>query len=136
MTHNELITTWFEQIWNKSDETVLHQILCDPFQFHLPGNNTLTLSLEDYQKELLAWHKRFQGADFKIQQTLSEGYQCVARYTCEATYHGGWINVPGNGQSVSMTGMLWFQVKDEKISDLWLEDSDFDLYQQLTGKLE
>lgn len=133
---NEWVVRWFRDVWSHADGGLLAEYACDPFDFHLPGGRTLTLSHQEYLNFITIWCQRFKDVNFTIKDVVNDGEKTVALYHCTATYNGGWARIPARKQHVTMTGMVFFKRTDGKITDCWLEDSSFDLYQQLTRYLE
>ncbi|PSW06020.1 ester cyclase [Photobacterium lipolyticum] len=136
MNENDRVSYWFHEVLAKANGNVLAECATDPFNFHLSGGRCLALSHQDYLSYLVIWNKRFKNVQFTINQIINDEQKTVAVYKCNATYHGGWLKIPGKNQKVTMTGMLLFKMKDGLMTDCWLEDSSFDLYQQLTRYLE
>ncbi|MGF1871331.1 ester cyclase [Photobacterium indicum] len=136
MNKDEWIKGWFNEVWGKGNAQLLAECATNPFNFHTSGGRSFSLTHEDYLSFVNIWQQRFNNVRFTISQVITEEHKTVALYQCEATYHGGWIKIPGKNQSVKMTGMVLFQMKDGLMTDCWLEDSSFDLYQQLTRYLE
>ncbi|GAL03396.1 hypothetical protein JCM19237_6290 [Photobacterium aphoticum] len=85
---------------------------------------------------LSIWNQRFRDAEFQLKDIIQQGEKTVVLYQCSAYYTGGWARVPKKKQRVHMTGMLYLKQEAGMISECWLEDSSFDVYQQLTQYLD
>lgn len=137
MNNQQWIYDWFNKVWAQADLSVLTQLAAEPLNFHLPGGKIYPLSHTDYLNFVSIWCQRFRDVAFRIVDVVQESHKTVVIYECEATYSGGWARIPAKKQKVHMTGMLYFvQQEDGKICDCRLEDSSFDLYQQLTRYLD
>ncbi|PSW21525.1 hypothetical protein C9I98_06280 [Photobacterium sanctipauli] len=134
--NNRWILHWFHEIWAKADATYLQQLACEPFNFHLPGGKTYRLKHDEYLNFISIWCKRFKDVDFTVLDVIEQANKTVVRYRCDAVYSGGWARIPTKRQKVMMTGMVFFLKQDGLITDCWLEDSSFDVYQQLTQYLD
>ncbi|OAN18088.1 hypothetical protein A3K86_04020 [Photobacterium jeanii] len=133
MDKQQWLEKWFNGVLARGDHTVLAECAADPFVFHLPGGRVLTISHEEYVEYLEYWHQRFKGMTFMLKQTLEVDNKLVAVYQSSATYCGGWLKIPArSNKAVTMTGMMLFILEDGVMTECWLEDSSFDLYQQLT----
>ncbi|MGF1723970.1 ester cyclase [Photobacterium nomapromontoriensis] len=130
------ILDWFNEVWVKADARQLKILAADPFQFHLPGGKTYTLSHSEYRNFLSIWSQRFRSVEFEVGEIIQSGEKTVVLYRCHATYCGGWARIPNKQQKVLITGMLYFKRQNGVITDCWMEDSSFDLYQQLTHYLD
>ncbi|MGF1681719.1 ester cyclase [Photobacterium minamisatsumaniensis] len=130
------ILHWFDDIWAKANSEYLTQLAAEPFNFHLPGGKSYNLTHTDYLNFISIWCQRFRNVDFTVLDTIQDGEKTVVRYQCDAVYSGGWARIPTKRQKVLITGIVIFQKKNGLITDCWLEDSSFDLYQQLTQYLD
>ncbi|WP_299021853.1 ester cyclase [uncultured Photobacterium sp.] len=133
---NDWVVHWFTDVWGRADGRLLAEYAADPFNFHLAGGRTLTLSHNEYLNFISIWCQRFKNVKFTVKDIVNDGDKTVALYHCSATYNGGWARIPAKKQHVGMTGMVMFKQEGGLISDCWLEDSSFDLYQQLTRYLD
>ncbi len=127
---------WFDQLWNNNDDTNIEKWVSNPFNLILGGEKVIETSHRANAEFLPVFAKRFDPFHFEVCDQIVSGNKLAVRYRCEAKYRGHWLEIQGNGEPVIMTGILWFEFKDGKMCQCWLEDSDFDLYQQLTGYLE
>ncbi|GHA42833.1 ester cyclase [Photobacterium aphoticum] len=130
------VERWFNAVWAKSNEAQLRALAAEPLQFHLPGGKSYSLSHDDYLSMLSIWNQRFRDAEFQLKDIIQQGEKTVVLYQCSAYYTGGWARVPKKKQRVHMTGMLYLKQEAGMISECWLEDSSFDVYQQLTQYLD
>ncbi|MEJ2762899.1 ester cyclase [Photobacterium sp. MCCC 1A19761] len=133
---NEWVIRWFSDIWQRADGRLLSEYAADPFSFHLPGGRVRTVSHQEYLGYLDIWGQRFRDVKFTVQDIVNEGDRTVALYHCSAIYNGGWAKIPARKQQVEMTGMVYFLRQNHLITTCRMEDSSFDLYQQLTRYLE
>ncbi|MDO6707969.1 ester cyclase [Photobacterium sp. 1_MG-2023] len=130
------IDAWFLEIWTNASSASLSANVADPFTFHLPGGRRQQISHDSYLTYLQLWRQKFKSLTFSIADVISQPPLTVVRYRCQAQYQGGWLSIPGKKQVIQMTGMIQFRHEEGQISECWLEDSSFDLYQQLTGYLK
>lgn len=71
--------------------------------------------------------------DLKIthDKVVTEGNQQAIRWTFEGTHNGEYYGIPATGKRVSITGIDVFRIIDGKITDLWLEQDNLSMMQQL-----
>ncbi|KDM91344.1 ester cyclase [Photobacterium galatheae] len=136
MTTREWVDAWFQEIWANADSDSLTRFVSDPFTFHLSGGRKHQVTHESYLSYLQLWRQKFKSVVFSISDIVCQPPLTVVRYRCQAQYQGGWLNIPGKKQVIQMTGMIQFRQEAGFITECWLEDSSFDLYQQLTGYLK
>ena len=55
----------------------------------------------------------------------------VVRLTLNATYGGGFMNIPATGQQVAMPGIIIYRIADGKIVEHWMQVDSAVLMQQL-----
>ncbi|PSU34823.1 nuclear transport factor 2 family protein [Photobacterium lutimaris] len=130
------VLQWFNDVWSNANSTRLQALATDPFHFHVPGGKSYLLSHTEYLNFITVWGQRFRDVTFRIIDTVSDDNKTVVVYQCHALYCGGWAKIPAKKQKVMMTGMAYFKHQGDKIVDCRLEDSSFDVYQQLTRRLE
>lgn len=133
---NEWVIRWFTDILQRGDGRLLSEYAADPFSFHLPGGRIQTVSHEAYLGYLEIWRQRFRDVNFMVRDIVNEGERTVAIYHCRALYNGGWAKIPARKQQVVMTGMVYFLRQGNLITECRMEDSSFDLYQQLTRYID
>ncbi|MGR5153747.1 nuclear transport factor 2 family protein [Photobacterium swingsii] len=136
MSKQAWLECWFNRILAEGNGERLAECAVDPFIFHLPGGRELSLSHEQYGEYLQFWNQRFRDMSFSLEQVIEADNKLVAVYQCSALYCGGWLKVPAKNQIVTMTGIMVFRMEGDLMAECWLEDSSFDLYQQLTRYLE
>lgn len=134
MEKKQWVQAWFQKVLVERDAQWLAQYAHDPFIFHFAGNQTYSLSHAEYLQSISIWHQRFRQWRFAVKKVLVEDNSVVAVYQSRAIYQGGWMKIPARQQAVAMSGIMVFDWKEGKISECWLEDSTFQLYQQLTAK--
>lgn len=135
--YSEFKGFWFQDLWNDGNDEQISNFVHDPFIMNLGGNKKLTMSFKDNADFIPVFQSRFDPFNFTIEDSMEQGSKLCVRYLCHANYQGNWLNIAGDNQKVVMTGIMWFEFSDQgKMRECWLEDSDFDLYQQLTGSLE
>ncbi|ELI6447197.1 nuclear transport factor 2 family protein [Photobacterium damselae] len=130
------IKQWFFEVLAKVNSSQLQEMATDPFIFHMAGGRKYQVTHQEYLSFLAMWHQRFKNVQFQLTHILSDDNKLMASYQCHATYHGGWLRIPGKNQAVHMTGMMLFKLEDGMMTECWMEDSNFDLYQQLTHYLD
>lgn len=80
----------------------------------------------------LRWYtSAFTEREWAVHDVISEGEKVVARYSGWATYRGGLLSIPSEGQRVLETGILILHVRDGLVQELWSEMSDLQLVMQL-----
>ncbi|KXI22042.1 nuclear transport factor 2 family protein [Photobacterium sanguinicancri] len=136
MSKQAWLECWFNSILAAGSGLRLAECAADPFIFHLPGGRELTLSHEQYSEYLKFWNQRFRDMSFTFEQVIEADNKLVVAYQSSALYCGGWLKIPAKNQAVTMTGIMIFKMEEGLMTECWLEDSSFDLYQQLTRYLE
>ena len=76
-------------------------------------------------------HLRLYREGVVVHDIISEGEKVVARNSGWATYRGGLLGIPSEGQRVLETGVLILRVEDGLVQEVWSEMSDLQLVTQL-----
>jgi predicted ester cyclase len=112
---------WFNDYFTKGHLDVLDELTTQDFLYHSRnGDNS-----SEKMKEFMTWYRTvFQDDEWVIDDLIEQGDKLVVRYTGWMTYKGGWFNIPSENQSVKETGIMIFIFQEDKVKELWCENSD------------
>jgi GNAT superfamily N-acetyltransferase len=131
MTGAELVRAWFEMC-RTGDEARFDELATTTFASNGPGGST-------GRDGFLAWLRWYPTA-FTDQGTvmadvIESGDRVVVRYATEATYRGGYLDLPAHGRRVHQTGIIIFRIAGGRVAETWFEANDLELTQQLGGRV-
>lgn len=127
MLNSELLAQWFDQVWNKSNEDFIDEMLYKDVIIH--GLDPLGTS--QGAESFKTFYKNFRESfpmvhiDIKI---LSENNEFVTAYCLISAKHS-------RGNNISFTGLCVAKYKNGKIVEVWNNFDFLKMYQQLGHRL-
>ena len=130
MTNQELIKTWYHQMWNKWDKTVFPDILHENITFRgsLGQEKKGFAGLSDYIDFIQAAFPDFHN---QIDLIINEEDKAFAKLTYSGTHKGITFGIPPTGKKMAYAGAAVFTFKEEKILDVWVLGDIYGLLGQL-----
>jgi predicted ester cyclase len=118
-THERLVRAWYEEMWNRWDETVFGRIL-DP-DVELRGS----LGRTHRGYDGIASYMRFVRDAFpdfhnEIDATVEDGAAVFARLRYTATHRGPIFGIAPTGRRIEYAGAALFRFRDERIWNVWV----------------
>ena len=129
MSHKQLITRWFEEVWNKKRESAVDEMLAPKVLIYgIPGDVIKTpAEFKIFRKSLLG---AFPDLHVAVDETIEEGDRVVARCTVTGTHTGTGMGAPTN-KAISFTGTCIAQVHEGKMVGGWNHFDFLRLYDQI-----
>jgi steroid delta-isomerase-like uncharacterized protein len=131
MTESErnLGRRWFEQVWNQGRREAIAEML-------EPGTLIHDGAVESKGPEgFYAFFDRIQAtlSDMKIDihDTFAEGDKVCVQWSSTAKHTGAGLGMAPTGETVHVTGITIFRVRDEKIVEAWQNWDMLGLLEQL-----
>lgn len=139
--HEKVVGHWFDDLFTRGDLEAVNSLVSPDFVAHGQGGMEDTHGRENFSEWLRWYTSAFTEREWVVHDVISEGEKAVARYSGWATYRGGLLGIPSEGQRVLETGILILRVRDGLVREIWSEMSDLQLVMQLgaspqTGKDE
>jgi steroid delta-isomerase-like uncharacterized protein len=115
----QMVRQWYEQMWNRWDESVFEQIL-DP-DVKLRGS----LGPSHQGFEGISNYMRFVRAAFpdfhnRIDLMLEEGNRVFARLTYSGTHEGELFRIPPTGSKIEYAAAALFTFERGRIAEVWV----------------
>jgi predicted ester cyclase len=113
---------WFEEVWNKSRNAAIDEMLGPAGVVHglgesgqdLPGPAGFRQFYKQFRSGLSDIH-------VTVDQVIAEGDLTAGRFTARATHAGDGLGVKATGRRVTVTGMFMIRWKDGRIVEAWNE---------------
>lgn len=139
--NKRLVEEFFDGFWNRGDESVLHRMLDEKFEFRMLGEAYLLkafgmdavdyLDRPTYIKFVTSYRAAFPDMRGKIEDIIAEGDKVAIRWKNMATHGAAFLNVPATGKRLSLEGVVILRVRDGKICDGWGIWNPFENYRQM-----
>lgn len=121
MTTKDLALRWFEEIWNRKNAAVIHEML-DAAGIGCTEGGTV-VGPEAFVAEMFEpLNAAFPDLQLTLHGIVADGDDAVARWTATATHAGPLGPIPATGKKVRFSGMTWLRFRDGKVvegADRW-----------------
>ena len=121
---------WFDEIFEKGYMETLDDIVAENIKIHGAGDSEAT-GRESFRTWLRWYRETFVESKWEITLLFEAGNKVVTRYRGTSTYKGGFVGIPSNNQLVTETGIIIFNIVDNKVVEIWCEYSDIQVLEQL-----
>ena len=127
---SEVLCTWFERVWNQSDESAIDELYATTAIAHglpshpLPGP-------EGFKPFYRTFRSAFPNLQIEITHCLCEGDLAVVRCRVTGTHTGEFLGVPPTNRSVDFIGMTMARIVDGRVLEGWNSYDFMSMYQQL-----
>ena len=116
--------------FDRKNPGILEELCVEDARIYMPGRS------EPYAvREIVELVTMFYDAlpDYKhiIEDVISEKDKVVMRCTNRATHTGEFIGIPPTGNKVEYGEIVIFRFADGKIADVWVQEDDLWMMQQL-----
>jgi len=129
--HKMVIRQVFEEIWNRSNFSLIDQVYAPEYVAHIAGSPSDIEGPEQF-KQFVALHGVLTSElNFNIDDQIAEGDRVATRWTATSTTASGLIAGASDGQSVTVTGISIHRLTEGKIVESWDNWDALTLYQSL-----
>ncbi|KAA0549890.1 ester cyclase [Bacillus sp. BGMRC 2118] len=124
-----VVEKWFQEYFTKGNVHILDELTADHFIYHTRSGGQSTT---DQLKSFMGWFREtFHDDEWELNDLIEQDNKLAVRYTGWMTYKGGWFNLPSTNQRVKETGMMIFYFENGKVTDVWCENSDAAILNEL-----
>jgi steroid delta-isomerase-like uncharacterized protein len=129
---NKQVVHQFFDAYNRHDAERMSQLVSSNtnYFFHLPGM-PLSMDWNGRKQFVAAAIKAFPDIDHHILDTVAEGDKVAVRFNITGTHKGEFQGIPPTGKEISIDGMDFLTIIDDKIAEEWLNSDMMGLMQQI-----
>lgn len=127
----EIISTWFEEVWNKGRREAVEELLAPGAVLHDGG--AITQGTEGFYAFFDRMHAAFSDIHVTVRDGFSNGNKGCVRWTCRMTHTGPGMGVPATGKILEVTGISIVRVADGKLIEGWQNWDMLQLMDQIRG---
>lgn len=118
MNNKDLARHWFEEIWNRKNPKVIHELLHPEGVAHTEAGSVT--GAEGFEQLLFAsLSTAFPDVQVTLDGVIGEGDDVVVRWTAVGTNANSLMGIPATGKRVTFSGMTWMTFSDGKIIEGW-----------------
>jgi steroid delta-isomerase-like uncharacterized protein len=133
MTNDQIIRTWFDELWNKKNEAVIDQLADPEVMAHglkdALGNEVR--GLDDFKRFYQVFASSFPDHNIEVEFTISEKDMVAALVHVKATHRGDQLGYIHTDREVEFDGIVINRIRNGKITDSWNMFDLMSMYQQL-----
>jgi len=86
---------------------------------------------EAAKQEAADFRRGFPDVISTIEDLIAEGDKVVARWRSRATHRGDYMGTPPSGKEVEFTGISFYRIEGNKITESWTVEDELGLMRQI-----
>ena len=129
--HKTVIRRVFDEVWNKSDFSLLDQVYGPDYVAHIAGAPKDVEGPEQFKQFVALQGVLISDLSFSVDDQIAEGDSVATRWTATAAPTSGLVNAPTDGQEIKIAGISIHRFADGKIVESWDNWDALTLYQAL-----
>lgn len=121
MTPEEVARAWFEEVWNKGDESAIERLFAEDGVAHglFDADGNELVGPEGFKPLVQAMRGALHDLNVIVEEVIAIEDRAATRFVVKAVHGGDTLGFPATGQTVEFTGMTFIHVKDGKIVEGW-----------------
>jgi len=120
---HSLLRRYFTDIantWpNAGAQSTIDEVLSPEIVFHAPNDSAGQRGLERHRAFLNWHHTAFPDQRFEIDDVVVADDRAACRWTLTGTHGGPFLGVEATGRAIEVSGIDFFHIAGEHISELW-----------------
>jgi predicted ester cyclase len=130
--YKPLVRAWYDEMWNRWDETVLDRILHPDVELRgsLGQTHRGLRGISSYMRFVRAAFPDFNN---EIESMVEEGDAVFARLRYTGTHDGPIFGIAPTGRRIAYAGAALFRFRDERVWNVWVLGDVDGLKRQLAG---
>ncbi|NMF99122.1 ester cyclase [Aromatoleum toluolicum] len=131
--NRELVKLWFEQVWNKGDESVIDRLMSPTATVHGLGaaDDKPVSGPEGFKTFFRAFRTAFPDIRIRILRTICDGDMVACHCAVTATHTGGGLGVAPSKAPIEIYGVSIARIENGQIQEGWNCYDFLSLYQQI-----
>ena len=132
-SNREIVTTWFDQVWNAGDESTIDRLMSPTAKFHgLPTpDGAPVVGPAAFKPFYHAFRQAFPDIEIRILRTICEGDLVAAHWVVTGTHRGPGLGIKATGSPIEFYGVAIAAIRDGQVQEGWNCFDFMSLYQQV-----
>jgi steroid delta-isomerase-like uncharacterized protein len=126
-----IVARYFNEVLNQGKLEVVDEIMSPNFAFRIPTLPEPVRGPEGMKQFVTGLHNGFPDIHFTVEREAAEGDKVASRWKIVGIHKGEFLGVPPTGNRVEDQGVDIFRIADGKIAEIWVNENDLGLMQQL-----
>jgi steroid delta-isomerase-like uncharacterized protein len=119
-TNKTLVRRFYEEVFNKVDEKVAHEILSDTFKVHALAPLKPIIGIPAFLERVRLFHTVFPDVVYHMEDQIAEGDKVTTRFTAKGTHTNTFLDVPATYKKVGWVGIAIHRIEGGKLSENWV----------------
>jgi steroid delta-isomerase-like uncharacterized protein len=120
--NKETVRLWFEEGWNHSrNEELIPRVFHPEWSDGNPLRPDQTVGHEGMRQLVQYYRKAFPDSKFNITHLFGNEQYVAIRYEVSATHVGDAFGIPATGKHFTSTGMVIYEMENNRIKRSWQE---------------
>ena len=128
-----LVRRFWRQVFDERDLTAAREMLTADFRWR-GSLGSESEGVEDFLAYATAAQEAMPDLAVSLDEVAVVGSQVWARLRFSAVHRGELLGQPGTGRRVSYVGQAVHDVRDERLSRVWVVADTLSLYRQMVAK--
>lgn len=129
--NREVITRYFEEVWNNGNLEILDQIISSDYINHNPGFENPVPGAEGLKPIVSAIRKGFPDLKYIVKRMVVDKDYVAVHVIMTGTHAGNFFGIPATGKTIKVSQMQIERIVDGKIAEHWRVTDDLSLMSQL-----
>jgi steroid delta-isomerase-like uncharacterized protein len=132
-SNREIVTSWFEQVWNRGDETAIDRLMSPTAKFHglTSPREGPVVGPAAFKPFFRAFREAFPDIKIRVLRTICEEDLVASHCVVTGTHHGAGLGVKATGSPIEIYGMAMALIRDGQVQEGWNCFDFMSLYQQV-----
>ena len=131
-SNREIVTSWFEGVWNAGDEAIIDRLMSPSAKFHgLPPDGKPVVGPAAFKPFVRAFRQAFPDIRIHVLRTICEGDFVAAHCVVTGTHNGPGLGITATGSPIEIYGVAIALIRDGQVQEGWNCFDFMSLYQQV-----
>jgi hypothetical protein len=129
-TPDVLAKRWFDEVWNRGDESAIARMMHPQALVHGLGATPIT-GPEQFKPFYRVFQRAFREMQIDVMRTVVQGEMCAVHCRVRARHVGPDLGGPATGSQVDFSGITMLRARDGLIVEGWNCFDFLTMYQQI-----
>jgi steroid delta-isomerase-like uncharacterized protein len=120
--HNKnLVYRYYREVWNHGNMSVINEIFAANHIIHHPSSHVDIRSTgrQGIRELVTAFRAALPDLELAVEDMVGQWNRVAIRFTIQGTYKRELLGIAPTGQPVTLCGMMFHHIADERITDTW-----------------
>ena len=127
---------FFEEIITGGHLDQIAELVTPDFILHLPALPTPVRGQAGLERFVTTMRTAFPDIRYTLEREMCDNTMTALRWHMTGTHRGSFRGIPASGNTVTMQGVSLFRLEDGQIAEIWINENDLGLLEQLTAASE